>query len=221
MNVLHGEGNKATATPVIGSFNSIDIDIDLKVITNIQEGASSVKIDGYENLLGHIKTTVENNTLRIYSDLDETWEMESDDVVVTVTMPAIAALSISGTADADIHGKNTGRSFRLRVSGAGEVTIDNISTDTLSVHASGATDLTVKGGTVKFSRFHISGAGKISSFPLQSEETYVHISGAGTSQVTALHKLTADISGAGTIKYKGHPVITKDISGAGTIADAN
>ncbi len=221
-NVLRGEGNKSSSVPDVTGFNSVRIEISLKAIVNMQEGAQpSVKFDGYENILKHIKTKVENNKLIIYSDLDDTWTMDSEDITATITMPSITALTLAGAPDAEVHGNITGTDFKLDISGASNVKLDNVNVDNFGVEVSGAGDITVKGGAVKHAVYEINGAGTLKAYPLQANETEATISGAGTSQVTALQKLTANINGAGTIKYKGHPEVVKEVSGVGTISDAN
>lgn len=222
MNVLKGEGNKTTAAPVVTAFNAVDIDVTTKAVINIKEGVQpGVEINTYENVLKHIKTKVENNKLRIYSDLDETWTMDRSEITVTITMPAIVALSMSGATDADIHGNLSGKEFKMDISGAGTIKMDSVNVDDFSLEISGAADVEVKGGAVKHAEYEINGAGELRAYPLQSAETIATISGAGTSEVTALQKLTANINGAGTIKYKGHPSVSQDVSGVGTIKDAN
>ncbi len=222
MNVLKGEGQQITSSPQVGTFNALAIDVSLKAVINVQPGSQpGIQFKSYDNILKHIKTKVENGTLRIYSDLDETWSMSGDDVTLQVTMPSITALSLSGSPDAVVNGNITGNEFKLDISGASDVKIDNVNVDNFGVEVSGAGDIEVKGGTVKHATYDINGAGTLKAFPLQADETSATISGAGTSTVTAISKLTASINGAGTIRYKGHPSITKDVSGVGTISDAN
>jgi len=222
MNILKGEGKIITTTPEVASFNALDIDVSLKAVINVQPGSQpGVQFKSYENILKHIKTKIENNTLRIYTDLDETWTLSDDDITAQITMPSITSLSLSGSPDAEVNGNITGSDFKVDISGASNVKIDNVNVDNFSVIVSGAGDVAVKGGAVKHASYEINGAGDLKAFPLQADETSATISGAGTSKVTALQKLTANINGAGTIKYKGHPVVTKDVSGIGTISDAN
>ncbi len=222
MNVLKGKGNKTTKIPATASFDAVDIDIDLKTTVNVQAGSvPKVEIAGYENLLEHVLAKVENNKLRIYDDLDETWTIESKEVEVTITVPTISLLKLSGAPDAVVHGNMTGPAFKLDISGASSVKIDNLNVDNFTVNVSGAADVDVKGGNVKTATYEINGAGNVKAYPLQSAEATASISGAGTCHLTALQKLTSEISGAGTIKYQGHPAITKEVSGVGTISDAN
>ena len=221
-NVLRGEGNKTSAMPAVTSFTAVDIDLPIKADITVQNGSQTgIQLNGYGNIIKHIKTTVKNNVLYITSDLDEMWEINCDDVSVQITLPVITALTLTGAPDANMHGNITGTDFKLEISGASKVVIDNINVDNFSSEVSGAADIEVKGGAVKKASYEISGAGKILAFPLQANETTASISGAGKNEVTALTKLSATISGAGTIKYKGHPSVTQQVSGVGTIADAN
>ena len=188
----------------------------------MQSGAQpGIQMNGYENILKHITTTVKNNTLYVKCDLGETWTIDCDGLTTQITLPSLTSLTLTGAPDADIHGNVAGGNFKLDISGKANVTIDNINVDTFASDVSGAADITIKGGTVKSAAYEISGAAKVKAFPLQAGETVASISGAGTSEVTAITKLTASISGAGTIKYKGHPSISQDVSGVGTIKDAN
>lgn len=221
-NVLHGEGATTTSSPVVSSFNAVDIELPLKAIVTVQEGSQpTIQLSGYTNVIEHIKAKVENNSLVLYSDLDETWRIDGDGITVSITMPSLTALSLTGAADADIHGNVTGGTFKLETSGASTVVIDNLNVDSFSSDVSGACNIEVKGGSTKKASYEISGAAKIKAFPLQTLETVTSISGAGKGEVSASQKLTVEISGAGDVKYKGNPAITKDISGAGSITAVN
>ena len=202
MNVLRGKGAQGTINPNVSSFNAVDINLPLKADITVKEGSQpGIQIKGFENVIAHIKTKIENNTLRIYSDLDEMWSIDCDGIGVQITMPAIKAVSLSGAPDAEIHGNITGKEFKLDISGAGKVGIDNINVENFSSEVSGAGSIDVKGGAVKNATYEVSGAGKINAFPLQTTETSASISGAGKGEFNASQKLSASVSGAGIIKY--------------------
>ena len=222
MNTLKGEGNKTAIDMPVAPFKEVNSEIPVNITVNIQQGAQpGIRLSGYENVAKHIRATVKDNVVTLKTDLDEIWTIDSKDITVTITMPVINALNISGASDADIHGNLAGSDFKLDISGAGKVVIDNITVDTFSADISGACKLQVNGGSVKHASYELSGAGKIIAFPLQTIETAATISGAGTGEVSATQKLVADINGAGTIRYKGHPTVERDVSGVGTISDAN
>lgn len=220
--VLHGQGKKTTEIPSVPAFNAVDISVVSDVKITVAEGSAyGIEINGYENILKHVKTEVKDGTLHIEYDLDDTWNINDDDTKIRISVPALAALSLSGTPEVDVMGSIKGDAFKLDISGAGEVTIDNINTNTLNADLSGVASLQVKGGTVKVANYDISGAGKIEALALQTEETTTSISGAGKSEVWASGKLTADISGAGSVKYKGNPQVNKSVSGVGTVSQIN
>ncbi len=222
MNVLTGEGNKSVKSPVLSAFDAVDIDVSLKAVINVVEGAQpGIQLNSYDNILKHIKTTVENNKLKIYSDLDETWKIEDKDLSVVITLPSLTALALNGSPDADVHGKIAGKELKVAISGASTIKMDSVNVDDFSIEVSGAGDVVVNGGYVKHAEYEINGAGDLKAFKLKTDETVASISGAGNSEVTALQKLTAEINGAGSIKYKGHPVVTQDVSGVGSVSDAN
>lgn len=221
MNVLRGSGNKTTISPAVSSFNAVNIEIPVKAEITVREGAPGVTIKGYENILKHIKTIVDGNTLTIEYDLDDTWTIHGGDMSVEINVPSLTGLSLSGAPDANLHGHITGSEFKLHISGASDIDIDSLNTDNFTADVSGAADIKINGGKVNRATYTLSGAGDIKAFRLESQETSASISGAGDGQITALQKLTASISGAGEIKYKGHPTITKNISGVGELTDAN
>ncbi len=221
VNVLRGEGKKVNHTPSLSAFDGLDITISSKVNITVSEGATqNVELSGYENILKHIKTEVKQGVLYISFDLDDTWTVNDDDMEVRITMPSIKMLSLSGAPDVNIHGNVSGKEFKLDVSGASEVVIDNINVENLSADLSGAPQLDIRGGNVKNASYEISGVGKIEAFPMQTEETSASISGAAESEVNVSRKLEANISGAGSIKYKGSPEVIKHISGVGSVEAA-
>lgn len=222
-NILSGEGEVVTNTQEVSSFTAVDISVPINATINMQEGAKpSVQLTGHANVLKHIIAKVENNTVTIYCDLDDTWTIDDDEEIsAQITLPLLTGLSLSGSPDAEIHGNIIGGNFKLDISGASDVVIDNINVDNFTSVISGAGDIDVKAGKVGTATFKIKGAGDISAFPLQANEVIADISGAGDGEITAVEKLTATIKGAGSIKYKGHPVVSKQVSGVGSVSDAN
>jgi hypothetical protein len=222
-NVLKGEGDKTmTSLPVSSSFNALSIALPLKSVINIAPGSQpSVQLSGYENVIRHIHAKMDKNTLRLETDLDEMWTLDSKDISIIITVPSLVSLELDGTSDADIHGAVIANDFHLSVSGASKIVIDNLTAPVFSADISGAGTLAINGGAARKSTYDINGAGTIHAFSFQSDTTAATISGAGTCEVTARQQLNANVNGAGTIKYKGHPGVVKDVSGIGTITDAN
>ncbi|GAA4470210.1 head GIN domain-containing protein [Nemorincola caseinilytica] len=217
-NVLRGEGKKTTEIPSVDAFNAVDIRITSDVKVTVTEGSAyGIELNGYANILKHIRTEVKDSVLYIKYDLDDTWNIDDDNMNVRISVPSLKALSTSGAPDVDIMGDIKGTSFALDVSGASSITIQSIHTETFTADMSGASELKVQGGVVKSAKYEISGAGQIEAFDLQTEETETSMSGAAKSEVNASRKLVADISGAGEVEYKGRPEVIKNISGIGEV----
>jgi len=219
--VRKGEGSVTTVTPQVSSFNAVQVELPLKVTINVKKGAQpSVKLSGYASFLVHIKAKVENNMLYLSSDLDDRMAMDSKTVTAEVTTSQLNELYLSSTADADIHGSITAKSFKVEVTGKSDVTIDDVNTDNFSYIASGGSSLAMGGGSAKIASFSIDDNCIIKAFPFEVKESNVTVKGNGKCELSATKKLNTNIAASGDVKYKGHPFILKNPEG-GTINDAN
>lgn len=215
-------GKMVTEQRQLSEFTSIDISAPVDATITVRPGAApSVSIKGYSDVLKKIKAEVEGNMLHIYSE-SKHWRFHSgESTKVEIVVGSLSALDVSGAADVDILGNITGPEFNLAVSGAGDLKIDEINTDKLSIDAAGAADVSIKKGSVRQAEYDFSGAGDLKAFDLVTTETRASVSGAGDVKVNVSQTLNASISGVGSIRYKGHPAITKSVSGIGEISDAN
>ncbi len=219
--VVIGSGKQATEDRKVSGFENLDISTSLHAIINVQPGAqTSLTLSGYQNILDDIKTEVKDNTLRIYTEDDIQFGINKK-IEAVITVPSLAALSLSGAPDADIHGTINCKNFKLDISGAANANIENLSSTELSSDLSGAGKIEITGGNVQHAQYSISGAGSIRAYGLQTKETVASVSGAGECDVTAQEKLEAHISGVGKVRYKGHPQVDSHVSGVGSVSDAN
>jgi len=219
--VIKGEGSQTTQAPKVGVFSTVQVEMPLKVIINVKKGAKpSVKYSGYYNLLMHIKTKVENNTLFIGSDLDNRIAIDCKDVVAEITTPSLKELYLSSNAGADVFGNITGEAFKSTISGNGNLMIDSINTERFSFSSTGSASLEIMNGTARLASFSSNGDFKVKAFPFQIEEASVSGKGQGTCEVTALKNLNTNIGQSCALKYKGHPKMVKNPEG-GTVYDAN
>ncbi|MBS1587408.1 MAG: DUF2807 domain-containing protein [Bacteroidetes bacterium] len=218
-NTISGHGNIGNEMRNTGSFTAIEISVPLKA--SIRVGAAqSVKLSGYSNILKYIKTEVKDNKLKIFTDpgvnIDNAEYLNAE-----ISIPSLSQLVMEGAPDAEVHGPITGQDFQLTISGASDVTIDEVNTTHFSTTVSGAGDVKVSKGTVQQAEYSVAGAGDIKAYGLHSTETSATVAGAGDVDVYAEQKLTTSISGAGTVRYKGHPQVTTQTSGMGGVEDAN
>jgi len=221
--VIIGHGEKTSTTVTANSFSALEISVPATVEIIVRPGAqASAQVNGYKNLLDHIKVKTENDHLVINSDLTGSIGLDSHaGTTITITVPSLTSLELSSATDANLHGSIRGDKLAISLSGAGNIKIDSLNVTDFTTEVAGAAKIEIAAGMTQRATYHLSGASKIFAFPLQTKETAAEISGAGRAEVTAMEKLNASISGAGTIHYKGHPEVTKEVSGVGSVKDAN
>ncbi len=219
--VIKQEGPASIVTPTVGSFNTIQAELPLKMSITVKKGAkTAIELRGLSNLLTHIKTKVENNILFITSDLDGHVSMDSKDVVAEITVSELTGLYLSFAANAEVHGTISTTDFKIDISGNSTVAIDDINTDKLFYKSVGNSSVDMYKGTAKIAMFSSDGDNKIRAFSLNATQANVSMKGQGKCEISAVEKLTTDIGSSCALRYKGHPQIAKNPEG-GTIYDAN
>lgn len=142
----------------------------------------SVSMKGDPRMMERVEASVENGKLHLglkKSRKKKKKHGHTDGIEVTVTLPALNALSISGVASGEIDGVDAGN-FQLRVSGVAEVDIDG-SCDTLDAKVSGVGELDAKDFKCKNADIKLSGVGEMSVYA--SESVDVSASGVGSVDV--------------------------------------
>ncbi|MCA1638521.1 MAG: DUF2807 domain-containing protein [Acidobacteria bacterium] len=189
---IKGSGTSKIQQRNVSGFKRVDAGGALNVEVDAQKDFS-VTVEADDNLLEHIKTEVNGDTLKIYSEgkISPTAKLN-----VKISMPEIQGLNLSGASD-------------------GKIT--NVRTDSLELKASGASEVVIV-GEAKTLEADASGASTIDAENLDVEDANVEASGASKAMVSATNNLEADASGASKISYTGEPKnIKQNSSGASSI----
>ncbi len=186
-------------------------------ITLEQGEQDGLVIETEANLLPRIKSEVVEGRLRLgfKSWLDYLTQAGHPPIHYRVTMRTVHGVGISGSGKLQTGPVQTDR-MRLRVSGAGDLTLSELHAADLETKLSGTAKVTVA-GAVQRQEISISGSGELKADSLACEEARVHISGSGKVCVQAAKRLEVRISGSGDVRYIGQPSITHHISGSGKI----
>ncbi|MDB5277034.1 head GIN domain-containing protein [Ferruginibacter paludis] len=199
-----------------GSFNSIKVSggIDLYLSQFDTESiAVSASEDKYRE---HIKTVVENNTLKIYYDGDRLWNSGNKKLKAYVSFKNLEKLQASGASDVQVAGTINVPALQLDMSGASDFK-GAVKTESLKLELSGASDATISGVTNSLA-IHSSGASDFKGYDLVTDICSAKASGASDIHITVNKELSADASGASDISYKGNAVIKgQHSSGASSI----
>ena len=210
-----GSGNVITQTREVSSFDAIEVDFPAQVFIS-QGQTESVKIEAEDNFLSGLKTEVRNGTLDIFYKVPSGERVNSTEpVIITIVVRDLSKVDFSSAGELTIEDVQT-NSLDLSLSGAGNVRLKNIAADKLSVDISGAGNMDVS-GTAANLKVNISGFGNFDGGDLHSISASVSLSGAGNATVWVDEDLNAEISGAGSVNYYGNASVTKQIGGLGNV----
>ncbi|MEO8307224.1 MAG: DUF2807 domain-containing protein [Pseudomonadota bacterium] len=179
----------------VGAFQSVELEgaAQLDILVG---PAPSLSITGSQGARAAFTTRVEGDRLMLGSH-NSLWQPSLGKVVVRITVPQLHA---------------------LKVSGAGEISVNGISGDTLDVAFDGAASLEASGkvGTLTA---QLNGAGSMDLSRLEAQSATVTTNGAGSVDVNSTASLDATVNGVGSINYYGKPAkVTTAIHGVGSIS---
>lgn len=208
----NGSGQLERETRELDSFESIRLQcsIDVHVIIGSKQ---SVVVVADDNLLKYIETDVDRRGT-LWIDSDESFDSRFD-LVVEITVPSLKQLRISGSGDVIIEEMQQ-EFFDIHVSGSGDITMIG-DVEELDISISGSGDIELE-GEGKQANIRISGSGDIDARDFIVEEVEVRINGSGDVEVYATEYFDGSISGSGDITVYGSPKhMSRDISGSGDI----
>lgn len=197
-------------TMTVSDFKSIEISGAI----NFHLVPSSTSKIVFEDKEMMKQVTVNTTGKKLTIGQDSKFNVLGDDVTVWIYTPELEKVIVLGASEGDISGF-TPSSFYMELAGASTCDLD-IETDKLTVHLSGASDMTLTG---KANDLHaeVNGASELSAFGLESDNVTVHSSGASSAEVYAKTKLDAQAAGASSVDYKGSPQVSSNSSGFSSI----
>lgn len=192
---LTADGNVITETRNLKSFNGIYTS-GAEEVHVVYGNEYKVQIKGSSNLIPKYESEVTNGKLYLnYKRVN----VKNSDIEITVTLPKLKTVSLSGSAKIDIFG-----GFPL--------------TDLLEIDVSGSGNILLKETLVaEVADVKISGSGDVDFIRLNCSSAKVKISGSGDVSLSVAGHLKAKISGSGNVYYSGNPEIDTDISGSGKV----
>lgn len=193
--LIEGNGEIKTEVRALNNFFNIDVSGSSKVFVT-QGTQYSVSVKAYENIIPLLETKSQNGTLFI--GFKDNANINNDNSEVTITMPSLTGISISGSGAVTTAGQFLGsENFVAQTSGSGNIFIGNGT----------ATNLLLK----------INGSGNVKAFGLQVQRVEAQMNGSGNAEVSVSKTLNATLTGSGNIYYKGTPEVFSKITGSGQV----
>lgn len=179
--------------------------------------ANEIQLEGDENLLPYIETTVENGKLSIRSPKAGSLHSRNK-LTIYITLTRMTAVQLSGSGNIIGKGKfeNAGTTaFKVSGSGGINISFNKVSAVELGISGSGNIRLAGVAAAVNAT---VSGSGNADCADLVSEDAKARISGSGNIKLNTSHSLDASISGSGNIINRGAATdIRKHVSGSGKV----
>jgi len=214
---VEGSGQITAEQRDLGAFDGVSLSGDYKVTVR-QAAGNHVEIKADNNLLPYIETrivdkgngrTLEIGTKRGYS-LRSTSTPQ-----ITLDMPTLRALSISGSGDIKV-GPIKGGDVGVSIAGSGDLVFDQLQADVLSLSVSGSGDFKATGRTSQF-KISVSGSGDIKAPDFAADDVKISIAGSGGAVIRAAKTLHVSVAGDGDVAYHGAPVVSSSIAGSARI----
>jgi hypothetical protein len=202
-------------------------------VTITQSENYSVQITAGENVFEKIHVSKSGSTLVI--DVDFWFTSWIINPKLTVTMPVLTGLELSGACAGTATGFKSSQDMRLHLSGASELDIDmqnddffaelsgasrlsgNLLAASTEIELSGASrvNLTGSGGDITLDGSGASNA-ELLNFTVNNAE--IDFSGASRVTMNVSGRLDVSLSGASSLEYTGNPTLGEiDISGTSSM----
>jgi hypothetical protein len=214
LNPIDGNGKLHVEEREISDFSRIDFsgagDLDIQI-----GETSSLSISAEENLLPYIRTVVEGDTLRIYTENNVSLDPNTR-ISYSISARSLTAISMSGMGNTTLGSLETD-SFSIELSGAGNINVTDLEAENFYLHLSGTGLITVS-GTATEQNIELSGAGNYEGSNFATERTQVSLSGVGNANLRVSETLEGSMSGLGNLSYFGNPRVNVSRSGLGNIS---
>ena len=191
---ITGEGPNTQTIRDVSDFTKLDIEGGYKI--NVKLGdKKSIKIVAQANIIPYILTDVSRGKLSIQND-DSVKLVYNDTPSIMITVPSLTDISLNG---------------------ASNITIGNISNESLALTTQGHHQAILSGKTSKLV-ITSHGDNEVHAENLEAVNTTIEIHGSSTVFTKTTNDLDAKINGFGKIGYVGVPNnIKQKISGNGEI----
>ncbi len=227
---IGGNNQVTTETRQVFSFDNIVNEGSFNVYIT-HDSIYQVIVEAESNLIPHIRTLVNGNTLII--DTRESLNNHSP-MNIYVKTPKLYGVDLSGSGLISIDSLSTDH-LNVEISGSGNINGEIVANNTVNAKISGSgniflelytTNIETKisgSGNIDLSgesntgTHTISGSGNINSYNFVQKECFAKISGSGNMYLNVSDYLDANISGSGSIFYLGNPQVTVKITGSGSV----
>ena len=200
-NADFGSAGPNTRTFTVDSFD--EVDATGAMIIRIEPGdVFRVVADGNQKDLDRLEVDVDGRTLKLSPNKNGGFNFGNNNSVrVTVTMPKVEGLKLTGTSRAQLSGFSPFNRLEVDLTGASTALID-VTVDRLDVDLTGASKIRLQGKTDEL-KGSMTGASLIYAKGMTINKADMRASGASHGILGQVNDLNENTSGASTITREG------------------
>ena len=196
----------------VSNFTSISVESNL--VLWIEEATQeSLKLEGTDNALANIETTVDNKVLTIRPKANT---QSAEKVQAYVTVKDLENLNISGNVTTATQNQLKSSTFNFHASGNSVTNLD-LAVTTLNISLSGQSKLKLT-GSAKTQTINAAGSSDIDAETFKTDSTTLNASGSSQINVNATKTFDVTASGNAVIGYTGDPKLKTHLSGSAKVA---
>lgn len=187
----------------ITGFSSVNVAGSFDVVIT-QGSTESVKVQAPSDIISRIITEVEGGVLKIYTKSDNDWHWFNGGhkkIMIYVSAKDLNGVILSGSGDVSFKGGIRANSFKLKLTGSGDVT-GRLDVKSLDAVLAGSGDITIS-GSADNSNISVAGSGDYSARDLVTNTASVRVAGSGDVRINVSQKLDASVIGSGDVHYTG------------------
>lgn len=215
---IKGNGKVITKIRSVNNFKKVSVGGSFDV--NLIDGTEGkITIEGEENLLQYIETSVKNGNLKV--QFKENINIKTTKrLTLTIPFESIEAVSLGGSGNITVQKPIKSSNVSFNVGGSGNITA-NVNANTVKASIGGSGKIKLKGNTDNF-KCSIAGSGNVEAYSLNVNSLKASIAGSGSVQTTVSSEIKASVVGSGSVYYKGNPKhIDSNSIGSGDVIDKN
>ena len=239
LKVHEGSGIAAEQLRDPGVFTALSATTELAVV--VEEGEQpQVTVRCDDNLIEDIRTEVEGDTLRIWTESPEGTPVilrnhvrcevavvatgllsleHSGSGELEATAAGLQRLSLSGSGDVHLFEEVITPQFSASLTGSGELIADGLVVGSANLVLSGSGGVEVLSGSADILSLVMSGSGESQLFRVEAVTADVTLTGSGDAELTATEAVHAVLTGSGALRLHGDPAEREVVStGSGDVS---
>lgn len=174
------------------------------IVCLTSESNNNISLEGDENVLELITTTIENGTLSIKTQNDHPVKASvGNKIKIKVPCSLLTEVSLKGCGTITANKRITASIINLKVDGPGKIDL-SLSANEIYSKILGSGTIALKGVSNKHD-CRVVGSGIIKAYGMETSDVTALISGSGNVNVNSSTSLTGRIVGTGNIAFAGTP----------------